>query len=448
MTYRFPTCVLNRALSIALSSTALNTKINLNTMRVLPDSADVFAVISRGDLTKLRDIFKAGQTSVYDVSRSGWTLIHTAFTLGRHEIYQFLISEGADLTIDATNGSNVIERAWFLAQKSTKSPGDFFMCDNEILREIDLDEFVSSQQYNLIHKIVLGVTKLDLAQMLETSTADIDGTDIRGSTALLWAAAQGNTSAVRILLENGANPEIGAGMNQRPLHVARNAEVVRLLHEHDAHIESRDTAGRTPLPCFCYRQVGSSPSVVRELLNAGAAVDAVAHGGQTPLPYAVMFGNTQLILPLLEPGANINALKDEEVTPLMAGIRYDQAEAVKCLLENGADWTIQNRQNQNILHLAALHAGTECMELLVSANIGSLNINARDSKGYTSMDYFETRRLRSLELDRAFQTLLRSTTDTETDAETDAGIDGDGERDMSHLVDSGLLGIPGSFSLA
>lgn len=78
VTYRFPSWAWNRVVHMALSSTALNTKVNLNTMRILPDSAEVFAVISKGDVDRLRHMFKSGQASIYDVSRTNWTLIHVS----------------------------------------------------------------------------------------------------------------------------------------------------------------------------------------------------------------------------------------------------------------------------------------------------------------------------------------------------------------------------------
>lgn len=456
MTYRFPNWALDRVVHLALSSGALNTKVNLNTMRVLPDSAEVFAVISRGDIDKLRDLFKSGQASIYDVSRSNWTLVHTAFTLGRKDICRFLISEGADLTIDAANGSNVIERAWFLAQKSSKTPGDYVMCDNEVLREVDLDDFVSSQQYNLIHKIVLGISKLKLSEVLETSTSGIDGKDIRGATALWWASAQGNTRAVRTLLENGASHATGGAMSQTPLHVARNAETVRVLLEHNAEVDPRDTAGRTPLHCFCYRQVGASPSIVREILKGGAAVDVTAYGGQTPLHYSTMFGNTALIPTLLEFGANINALKDEDVTPLMAGVRYEQQDAVSCLLENRADGTIKNKHCQNILHVAAIYAGPGCMNVLACSNIEGLDPNAKDAKGFTPAEYFESRKFRFDELEIAFHNLVAAFAAANLD-EADGGHENLDETDDGHENGDGVTGqrtgicdeyfvMPGSFA--
>ena len=71
----------------------------------------MFSVFSSDDLGRLRDMFEHGDAFVSDVSRSNWTLVHSGFTLGRGQICEFLVFEGADLTIDATNASNIVERA-------------------------------------------------------------------------------------------------------------------------------------------------------------------------------------------------------------------------------------------------------------------------------------------------------------------------------------------------
>lgn len=418
MTYQLPGWMLHRMVRISIRSTALNTHINLNTMRILPDSAEIFSVVSRGDLGRLQSMFATQQASIYDVSRAGWTLVHTAFTLDRRPITQFLIDQGADLTIGAGNGSNVIERAWLQAQKSSDRPGEYIVTDSPVLREIDLDDFVSQQQYNLVHKAVLGITKLDLCALLDSSTADIDGTDIRGYTPLRWASVQGNLGAIQTLLDHGASHAVGSCINQLPLHVARNAAVVHLLHEGGTNIDAVDTSGRTALHCFCYRQIGSSDAIVRAVLQCGADFNARAYGQQTPLHYAVMFGNDSLVAPLIEFGADVDATMRGGMTPLLASIRYDQASCVARLFEHHADPTCRNSLEQSVLHLAAQHAGVECMNVLADGAAVCkvhMDTDARDDLDRTAQMYYDMREGKTEDLDKAFQQLTMAWRGKETD---------------------------------
>ncbi|KPI37537.1 putative ankyrin repeat protein [Cyphellophora attinorum] len=410
VTLRLPDWLLPIALNLSLSSTALNTHINLNTLRILPDTAEVFSVISRGDLAYLQQMFAARQASVYDVSRSNWSLVHTAFTLGKMDIASFLVSEGADLTICATNGSRVIERAWFCAQKSTTEAGGYVLSDNDILRNVDVDDFVSSQQYTLVHKILLGLAgSLSLEDLLRASTREIDVQDVSGATPLWWASAQGNLVALRTLLKYGADQNIGAGLKQLPLHVARSADTARILM--NASVDGRqmsalDDLGRMPLHCYCYRQVGPNQDLVKAVVSEyGADTNAVASGGQTPLHYAVMFGNSELIEPLLEGGADMSFRMKNGMTPLLAALRYDKASCVSLLLAKGADVLATMNDGEGVFHLAARWAGVRCLGSLVDHVHSSEGIAVLLDEAELRQPY-ESRSGRPPDLDEAFVNLL------------------------------------------
>ncbi|RVX76086.1 hypothetical protein B0A52_00443 [Exophiala mesophila] len=459
MTYQLPGWMLDRMVRISVKKTALNTHINLNTMRILPDSAEIFSVVSRGDLNRLRDMFATQQASIYDISSAGWTLVHTSFTLNRRDVTQFLIDQGADLTIGAANGSNVMERAWTQAQKSNGPPGQFVVSDSQILREIDLDEFVSQQQYNLVHKAVLGITKLDLGVLLDSSTADIDGVDSRHYTPLWWACVQGNLDAIKTLLDHGASHAVGSRINQLPLHIARNAAVVHLLHQGGAEIDAVDTSGRTALHCYCYRQVGSSDEIVRAILECGANVNARAYGQQTPLHYAVMFDNDALVDPLIEFGADIAATMRGGWTPLLAAIRYDQASCVAKLLDHGADLTCKDGLGQGLLHLAAQHAGVQCMNVLAdAATVFMVDVggDVKDDLDRTAQMYYDMREGRTENLDMAFRHLMAAwrrgegsdNGDGKEDDDMRYEYDCDDEKHRSELQETVLVEayiMPGSF---
>lgn len=49
---------------------------------------------------------------------------------------------------------------------------------------------------------------------------------------------------------------------------------------------------------------------------------------------------------------------------------------------------MSNRSKRNVLHLAALHASTEVMDILTSANLSGINTTSRDKDGHSPNQCF------------------------------------------------------------
>lgn len=104
-----------------------------------------------------------------------------------------------------------------------------------------------------------------------------------GFTPLGLASYFGNEDVARLLLLNGADPNVSSrnGYNVYPLHsaVAANYDMIAKM-----------------------------------LIEAGADVNVVQMSGATPLHSAAQNGNIELLIVLLEAGANVNALTEDGKT--------------------------------------------------------------------------------------------------------------------------------------
>lgn len=280
--------------------------------------------------------------------------------------------------------------------------------NSDVLTYVDIDEFVQSQQYTVIHKIVLGISKLQLSQYLETSTDGINKPDTRGYSPLWWASVKGDENTVRTLLSYGADPNVAGRILQTPLHVARTAQTVRSLLEYKADVDPRDSSGRTPLHCYSYRQMGTTVSMIEEIVIGGAFINAKTASGHTALHYAAAFGNTHLIPVLLKYGIWIDDTKDSGDTALALAVRHNQIDAIRILLESSTDVSVRNKQGQSVFHIGACFGRVETLEFLATCDLAGLSLSARDKKGFSAFDYFKTRQDRSAELETAFATLMSS----------------------------------------
>lgn len=124
------------------------------------------------------------------------------------------------------------------------------------------------------------------------------------------------------------------------------------------------------------------------LLEIGAKIDAVDHGGETALYMAAQCGNLEVVELLLKQGANINFQSLNGTTPIDGAVRFVRTPVVKLLLENGASLLRQSSDRDTNLGLrwAAEFGTVELVELLLGS-MSNDEIAGRDSKGRTALHF-------------------------------------------------------------
>jgi ankyrin repeat protein len=132
------------------------------------------------------------------------------------------------------------------------------------------------------------------------------------TSALFIAVQEGYVPTTRLLLENGANPNLWhAGMQIMPLHIACSND----------HI-----------------------FVVRELIAHKADLDPVSGKGFTPLIMACSQGYTETTKALLDAGANINyASPSDGATALHHAVTGGYVACARLLLSYKPDLSIKDR---------------------------------------------------------------------------------------------------------
>lgn len=140
-----------------------------------------------------------------------------------------------------------------------------------------------------------------------------------GRTMLHSAAFGTDAEYVRMMIEEGADPNARDQAGMTPLELTRDGGVARALIAGGADPEVRDEQGRTVLhrnafaptqPSYDY----SNPGMVTALLDGGADVNARDNKGQTPLHQC---HNYLTVTQLVKAGADVNAVDN-------AGLKVDQ----------------------------------------------------------------------------------------------------------------------------
>ncbi|MHC4963243.1 MAG: ankyrin repeat domain-containing protein, partial [Planctomycetota bacterium] len=146
-----------------------------------------------------------------------------------------------------------------------------------------------------------------LIQAMLLSGADPTLQDFKGETILhlFCREMEDFPEVLQDIINKGGNVNQANGIGEYPLHlVSNNANYVRVLIQNGADPEVRDRQGLTPLVWGIYKK---NESVLKALIEAGADVNTRAYNGCTPLHYAVWVGSVELLKLLVENGGDLTA---------------------------------------------------------------------------------------------------------------------------------------------
>ncbi|MEV6305857.1 ankyrin repeat domain-containing protein [Actinoplanes sp. NPDC051861] len=177
---------------------------------------------------------------------------------------------------------------------------------------------------------------IEIMEVLLNAGASIDLQATLGETALICAASGRGGESILLLLENGADPNLGDRDMKRPLmwmvdpqfHRGSDTSAnIAPLVRAGARIDDRDEFSRTAL-MWAVKGIGTSfdvrPSVITALVENGADVGATDMNGETAMHHLVRYVDDALALDrgkaciqiLLRAGANPNAENNDKKTPL------------------------------------------------------------------------------------------------------------------------------------
>ena len=259
---------------------------------------------------------------------------------------------------------------------------------------------------------------LNVVKMLVEAGADVCVTDNKGRTCLIFAAHKGHTETVRYLVGlkdvdvNQSGDEVCSALRRAV--VGNHADVVQVLIDAGADIETKDQKGRSPL-----HNAGSSGAldVLKTLVKAGADVCVTDSTGRTCLIFAAHRGHTEtvrylvglkdvdvnhvdttgwpalrhaavrnhpdVVQVLIDAGADIETRDNHDRTPLLVASQCGNLRVVKVLVKAGADVCVTDNKGLTCLTLAAGLGHSETVRTLLC--LPEVDVNQSHNRGFTSL---------------------------------------------------------------
>jgi uncharacterized protein len=419
--------------------------------------SSLLLVAALGAVSPLVDAVKSGdraaamamldkRADVNAPEADGTTALHWAVQQGDLDLVQRLIRVGANVKARNDFGSTPMSEAAVLARTPIL----------EVLLKAGADVESPNADGQTALMVVARTSQVDAARLLIARGANVNAVEKwRGQTALMWAVAQNQPAMVKELIAHGADVNARSTINNwqrqvtaepraiyRPaggltplLYAAREgcAECARLLVDAGADINLGDPENISPLLMAIMNgrfdtasyliKKGASPNKWdfwgRGPLYMAVDINTIPRGGRPDRPSIDETTSLQIIEMLLAAGANPNAqlklappfrnvgndrgldgMLTTGATPLLRAAKALDAPAVKALLAHGADITLANSRGMTPIMVAAglgsVDADTrgfylsedtqqraiDALTLLIKAGG---DVNSKDSRGLTPL---------------------------------------------------------------
>ncbi len=345
-------------------------KINDNTDKYRLQQKDDTIIIDKNSF-KINIIIKDGHTFIGNKINTIYDLINTYKYLSI--IYTFNYTKDDNINLDRNFANFCIGQ-----KKDIKN----FLTNKIInIQNISLKEYNSKDEggNSCLHVACIVGSLEKLQEYIKY--ADINNIDNGGNTALIIASTNCHIECIKLLIENGADVNIGNIEGDTPLIFASSIdhiECVKLLIEKGAII---DKANKASLTSLLWASREDSIECVKLLIEKGADINKTDKDNNTSLILASTYGHIECVKLLIENRADINNTDKDGNTSLTLASSNGHFECVKLLIEKGAIIDKPNKYYITPLLWASREGYNECVKLLIENHA---NVNMPNDK-YTPL---------------------------------------------------------------
>jgi len=310
------------------------------------------------NLHEIKELIDSGSDINQASPEYKFTALYIACQYGNQEIISYLLEHGANPNLQAWDGTTPMCAAAYTGNIETarklQAKGAVLSVYSEG-SNIPLQNALVNNHSEFIRFLV--------KNGVETNVKFGD----EELTPLYYACEKGMEETVKLLLSEGADPEMAIDQGQTPLLAAAHfghENIVKILVEAGADVNGTDIGFHTPL---IHAYTGGYNDIVIYLLNKGADPAQKDENGWNLFHFAAYHGNVRILEELLKAGMDPNQMTPEGITPLMMVTLKGDVDAVKLLLNAGADPNLGNKAKKPPLQLAPEKNDREKTDLILQA---------------------------------------------------------------------------------
>lgn len=315
----------------------------------------------------------------------GRSALHCAVLKRRLDVIKTLLEAGIDQTLEDDDGRTALYYA-------TPCPAAEWM----LIYGHETEARAANHLNNTGLFQMAWIGDLEGVEFFLRHKANVNSINDWHETALTETARHGNPRIVELLIQNGANLEIGsreptgANENWTPLlqtvrdsgYKTGREEVVRLLLKHGANKDAKLKKGG----CNALAEACLKPhfDIAKILIEAGSNIDSLDWAGKTPLMQASERGDASFVRWLLQQGPDKEIFDPRHRTAAYFATNDGHAETLKALLESGANANVIAEDGFTVLSRAAARGHLECVRLLLKHGANP-NVSGTHASAYTAL---------------------------------------------------------------
>lgn len=349
-----------------------------------------------GVIIKMMEIFL--KLGLYIDARAvdGKTALFLAVELKMKHVITFLVSNGADVTLQDYFGDN-IALAMVRGMNYFDSVISNTLCSDMIRNGIDVD----AKNYNGQTAFRLSLARnLCSAKIIASYTKEINYTNEDGQNIIhiMMKNADFDHNCINTLLGKGVDINVIDKNGQTPIHIAaRSAHVPKRMFFTLAYmvdVNARDNDGNTVLHIAA--QSRDNNDFCKELIRLGASVNQKGLFDYVPVQVAAVNKNLELLRLLqdMKVDFTIRTSTGDTLLHLLCSRKKktpnsrDVAIMVELLIRNGCEVNDRDDCNQTSLHIAANRG---CLTIVGALLNYGAKVNARNNESATPLHCAQVR---------------------------------------------------------